>query len=1178
MSDDPRVQHLLDELLDSHASPEEVCRSCPELLPQVRARWREMCRVEAELDALFPPVTERSPTTATPTCGSIPLPVIPGYEVEAVLGQGGMGVVFRARHLRLNRVIALKMLLAGAYAGPAELVRFQREAEAVAGLCHANIVQIHEVGDHEGRPYFTMELVDGGSLAQKLTAQARDEGGGIRDERRKGRSSSSLIAPPSSLVRWAAELAATLAEAVAVAHRAGVIHRDLKPGNILLTADGIPKISDFGLARRLKGEGDLTWTGNPIGTPSYMAPEQASDKVGRVGPATDVYGLGAVLYEILTGRPPFRGGSALDTLRQVLSDEPAPPSRLNPRVPRDLETICLKCLQKEPLRRYTSAAALAEDLRRYLLGQVVEARPVGPLERAGKWIRRNKWVAGLSAAAVLALVAGTVVSLLFAVEARRQEGLATDRAGELERQASALEAKTRDAEAKKTEAEQARAEAERNLVSGILSPIGRNPNPLADPLNPTLPDALDPTEADVMGQLRAASPPIRLQLLETALRQPGSARRVGRRADWVMQAIVGCDRARRAEVRRLLVRRIQEPEAPQDVLLASAQLGVAANLDDRVWAERAATALSVELRDPRTERDDYPKLAEALATVSESLPPAQAAAHAARALGVFLPLLREPLGRYVAYNTLDRAIVAVSGRLDAVAASPAATAIEDLIRQSAAQPLAWPSHSQALVAVCQRLPPADAARAVNRTVDFILETRRTTEEKSHYRIHAEALGVLCGRLEADRAAPVAEAIIAILGDGKMLGSSRLDFIMDTGIAATLPAVVERLDPPGCLRATEALVVMLRKSGNILVTIEQLRTALVSLCRRLDAAGAARVSDVIVAAIRDPKTSVQVRTLFADALVALSGQLAPAQAAALENALVDSLLANMGEARSLLVGPLLARALASVGGRLGAKSTARAAEALSAAIRNPQAQLVLLKPLATALAVVSGQLHPREAASHTHQVVDVLGSLWVARTKPLERASLAEAMAALWPRLSPVEAAAHAKRVSAELQAVLRDPKTAPIELARLTEALTQVWKYLDPAERVVRANSAADTLIAVIRRPRNDIQTTGPLLQALTTLCECLDRPGVVRVAHVQIAVFNELNTERYRYAFHLIRVIGFERVAARLDERELQQLLAHPLAAGRLQRNILDVLGRLKNRSFRNTWAYLDWRRSKGT
>src|SRR5262249_29151104 len=357
MPADLRVQHLLDQLIDSGASAEEVCRPCPELLPELRARCRRMSRVRAELAALFPPglVLE---TSTPPLQENGFLPRIPGYEVEAVLGQGGFGVVFRARNLRLGRPVALKMLLAGVYAGPTELARFRREAETVAGLCHPNIVQIYEVGDHEGRPYFTMELVDGGSLAQKLT-------------------------PTPPPVRWAAELVASLADAVAVAHGTGIVHRDLKPANILLTADGIPKISDFGVARRLKGEGGLTWTGTGVGTPSYMAPEQASGNSGPIGPATDVYGLGAVLYELLTGRPPFRGGTALETFRQVLSDEPVRPSRLSPRVPRDLESVCLKCLQKDPQRRYSSAAALAEDLRRYLLGQAVAARPVGNWERAG---------------------------------------------------------------------------------------------------------------------------------------------------------------------------------------------------------------------------------------------------------------------------------------------------------------------------------------------------------------------------------------------------------------------------------------------------------------------------------------------------------------------------------------------------------------------------------------------------------------------------------------------------------------------------------------------------------------------------------------------------------------------------------------------------------------------------
>jgi hypothetical protein len=1059
--------------------------------------------------------------------------------METMLGCGGMGVVYQARQRALDRSVAVKMLLAGPFAGPQDLMRFRQETAALASLHHPNIVQVYDAGEVEGRPYFSMELVEGGSLAQRLSGTPK----------------------PS---REAATLVATLAETVQAAHQAGIVHRDLKPANILLTADGTAKISDFGLARRLEGGAGLTQSGDTLGTPSYMAPEQAQGKASAIGPAADIYALGTILYELLTGRPPFRGETPSETILQVIHQEPVPPARLNPKVPRDLETVCLKCLRKEPPSRYASAQELAEDLRRYLLGQAIKAKPVGRLERVGKWVRRNPAIASLSAAAVLMLLAGTVVSLLFAFEARRQQGLATDRAGELERQAIALEATTRDAEAKK-------AEAERNLVSGLLSPIGRNPNALSEPFNPTLPEMLDPTEADVVCQLRAASPPIQLQFLETALRQPESARRVGRRADWVIQAIVGCDHARRDEVRQLLVRDIQDPGAPQEVLLACAQLGLALNLDERGWAERAAAALSAELSNALTEQDDYPKLAEALATVCEHLPATQAADHAARALDVFLPLLRGPLGPSLADKTVGPAIVAVSRQLDAAAATCAAGVIEDQMRQWAGQPFAWTALSKCLVVVCRRLPPPDAAAALDRTVDFILETRRTTSEKFHGHFHAEALGVLCGRLDADRAARVADAIIAMLGDSEMAGPTRREYISDGVIAAALPAVVERLDRHGCLRATEALVLVLRKSGPILVvTIDKLRTALVSLCGRLDTAGAARVADAIADAVRDPKTSVEARTLFADALVALGGQLDPAQAAAVESELVDSLLASLADTKSLLSAPLLARALAAVCGRPTAKSAARAAEALSTAIRDPKTQLELLKPLAASLTAVSGQHPPGEGAADVQPVVDVLDSLWVAKTKPLERASLAEAMAAVWPRLRPPEAAAHAKRVAADLVEALRDPKAAAIDVYRLAEALTEVWKYLDPAERVVRANSASDTLIAAIRKRRYDAQTVGLLSQALATLCACLDRPGVVRVADVQMTVFNDLNVERYRYAFYLVQN-QFKQVAARLDERELRQLLAHPLAAGRLQRTLLDALGASKNRTFRNTWDYLD-------
>jgi tetratricopeptide (TPR) repeat protein len=420
MADDPRVEQLLDELLDSNATPDGVCGDCPELLPQVRERWRQVRRAQTELDAMFPPMSELGNTIPSAAVADTALPAIPGYRVEAVLGLGGMGVVFRARHLSLNRDVALKMAVAGAYAGPHERERFQREAEAIAGLRHPNIVQIYDVGDSAGRPYFTMEFVDGGSLSQKLAGTPL---------------------PP----REAAALAATLAGAVHAAHQGGIVHRDLKPANVLLTADGTPKVSDFGLARRVDGEAGLTMTGTAIGTPSYMAPEQARGKADAVGPAADIYALGAILYELLTGRPPFRAESAAETVHQLLSQDPAAPSRLNARVPRALETICLKCLHKEPRLRYATAAELAEDLGRFLRGEAIAARPEGGLARLVRRVRRRPFLSAAIFCGTLAAIAFSAGGLwLRAERAAAEQAVADDleKMAEFLKRSSWVEART----------------------------------------------------------------------------------------------------------------------------------------------------------------------------------------------------------------------------------------------------------------------------------------------------------------------------------------------------------------------------------------------------------------------------------------------------------------------------------------------------------------------------------------------------------------------------------------------------------------------------------------------------------------------------------------------------------------------------------------------------------------
>jgi WD40 repeat protein/serine/threonine protein kinase len=446
-------------------------RCAPGVTPaEYRERFPQLFSRLASLFAGQPaPATRTSvPGAETPGPGAggraqggpgLDLPRVAGYEVLGELGRGGMGVVYRARQVSLNRLVALKMVLAGAHATPQELARFRQEAEAVARMKHPNIVQIHEVGRHDGRPYMALEYVDGGSLDKQLAGTPLP-------------------------ARQAARLAETLARAMHAAHEQGVIHRDLKPANILLAfsreppasapprsppcergerggalAGGsrlnevVPKVTDFGLAKLASGAGAAqTHTGVALGTPSYMAPEQTGE-AKNLGPAADVYALGAILYEMLTGRPPFRAATALETLAQVRSQEPVPPRRLQPQLQRDLETVCLKCLHKEPKKRYTSALELAEDLRRFQASEPVRARPTPAWERAGKWARRRPAVAALAGlvVAVTALGFGLVTWQWQRAEgewyrAEKQKAHAQDESQRADRERRQAQSERRDAE------------------------------------------------------------------------------------------------------------------------------------------------------------------------------------------------------------------------------------------------------------------------------------------------------------------------------------------------------------------------------------------------------------------------------------------------------------------------------------------------------------------------------------------------------------------------------------------------------------------------------------------------------------------------------------------------------------------------------------------------------------
>jgi hypothetical protein len=354
-----------------------------------RREWLERHpEIAAELNSFFAKHDRlRGPTQGAPVA-SLVVPeeaITPGllgtvrgfgdYELPEEIARGGMGIVFKARQLSLDRTVALKMILAGQFASRVDVERFLTEARAVATLDHPSIVPVYDVGEHQGQHYFSMKFVEGGNLARKI--------GELRDTPRE-----------------AALIVATVARAVHDAHQRGILHRDLKPANVLLDQQGRPHVTDFGLAKRVTGDGGLTRSGAIIGTPSYMAPEQASAR-RELTTAADVYSLGAILYECLTGRPPFQAETPVDTILEVLEKEPTRPRSLNPNVDRDLETICLKCLDKEPARRYGSAAALADDLERWLAGVPIFARRTGAAERVLKWARRRPAVAALLLALLL---------------------------------------------------------------------------------------------------------------------------------------------------------------------------------------------------------------------------------------------------------------------------------------------------------------------------------------------------------------------------------------------------------------------------------------------------------------------------------------------------------------------------------------------------------------------------------------------------------------------------------------------------------------------------------------------------------------------------------------------------------------------------------------------------------
>ncbi len=689
--------------------------------------------VDPESGTLPPPDPEACCETGTvlPTAKEmikVSAPVkreIANYDILGELGRGGMGVVYKARQKGLNRLVALKMILHADHAGSDERMRFEREAQAIARLDHPNIVQVHEIGEHEGKPFFSLEFVTGGALDKKLDGKPLP-------------------------MEESATLVETLARGMHAAHQADVIHRDLKPANVLITEGGVPKITDFGLAKNLDEAGQ-TQSGAIMGTPSYMAPEQAAGKTQLVGPGVDVYALGAILYECLTGQPPFRAATAMDTVLQVLSQLPVPPSQIREGIPKDLETICLKCLEKEPSKRYETAELLAEDLRRFQNHEPISARPVGRGEKLWRWCKRNPAVASLLTLVVLVLMAGTTVSSILAVKARVE----ADNARKSQRKATERE----------KEANQARADLEKTnkeLTSSVARSLAR---PLISeiPLGKPIPLLKDPEREALRELMMTRSEDLRLAFIQESLQTPVKARQLRLRAKEALRAAVGVSPSRLRVAEQSLLKKLKQQtiseEQRADVAIIALHLGPLSSetvqeavvpviqvmsravdhhelkplsdslsaLASRMGPKEAArvAAFLLQVISKTTDRRPLHSLSLSLSALASRVEPKEAVAILTQAMGkTHNPSLPRPLPTIP--RPLHEGLSAVASRMESKEA--AATLIQAMGKVTDSYALR--SFSTSLSSIASRLKPEEAAQTAAMLTQAM---RKTTESRVlHY--------------------------------------------------------------------------------------------------------------------------------------------------------------------------------------------------------------------------------------------------------------------------------------------------------------------------------------------------------------------------------------------------------------------------------------------------------------
>jgi Protein kinase domain len=1087
---------------------------------------------------LPPPVPPPADDSAVTVGASLPMEVnvtadlVPGYEIQGELGRGGMGVVYKARQIRLNRLVALKMILAGGHAGQADLARFHTEAEAIAHLQHPNIIQVHEIGEHDGKPFFSLEFCTGGSLDRKLDGTP--------------------LKPQD-----AAQLVQTLARAMHAAHEKNVIHRDLKPANVLLAEDGTPKITDFGLAKKLDDVGQ-TATGAIMGTPSYMAPEQASGLSKAIGPAADIYALGAILYELLAGRPPFKAASALDTILQVVGEEPVPLQQLQSRTPKDLDTICLKCLAKEPTRRYATALDLADDLQRWQDGEPILARPVGRLERAVKWVKRNPVVAGLLVAVLLVFAAGTLVSTLFALEARR-------RASDLAEAMVKVDANARQAEQKEREANNALAEVEKVLLDSLLRSVGRQAPTWNDKGQNETP--LDPAEFEALRQLGGLSiGSLRLRFLEVGLRNADTAERLGLRADWVVQAVVGLDAGQRRDVEKLLMSRLREKGSGHEVRLACVRLGHALELREKDFLEMAGDVL-VDAMVKTGHAITLNNLARLLSLVIVDLDPSQAAVIAARGAEVLIAAAVKP----IVDVPLTHGLEALSGRLNREDASKLAQALLDAMT-TATDHAALFNLAESVQGVSGGLDPTAAAGPVGKAAMALVEAMNKTSEPNTYQQLGPTLGLLSGRLDHATANKAARALIEAMGrtDNSLTLST---------LSECLESVCSHLEASqAAIHAGKASDILLDEMGKTSnpEPLFNLASGLKTLSEKLEASQARRCSDKAsqrLLAVMGKTTDARNVSNLGQAIVLVSQRLEADEAAQYADKAAQVHVENMSKTTSSETLLNLANTLETLCGRLKAAPAAvhagKASDALLKVAAGKTRPEEILN-LAMGMMGLSEKLETAQARRCAGKASQDLFALMGKTNNPVNLAILGQAIALVNQRRD-VGAADPCVAEAAKLLVNAMGKTTNPETLFNLASALKAVNERLEASQAERYAGQASRILRDMLTKT-TDLRSRISLAWGLRAFSGRLELPGAGNGAEVLVEAMarNEANPLQSLPE-------GLSEVGARLSTPELVLALQHPLAGGQVQRILLDVLAQRTRREFRNPWHFLDWASANG-